>query len=323
MPRQPRLDVPGLVHHVMARGIEGREIFRDDRDRETFLERLGEVATAAGARVYAWCLLPNHFHLLVRPEDRPLSWVMRRVMTGHAVRFNLRHERKGHVFQNRYKSIVVEEEPYFLELVRYIHLNAVRAGLVESLEELDRYPFAGHSVLVGAREAPWQAVDEVLVRFGAQRGQAVAAYRRFIAAGWHQGRRSDLTGGGLVRSAGGLERLARRRRGGEDAWDERVLGSGAFVEEVWRAQEVEPEPGPERSWTEVLAEVARAREVEESLILGASRERRVARARREFLLRAFEEAGMSVAELARLTGRTHGAVHRAVDKAREERARAE
>ncbi len=323
MPRQPRLDIPGLVHHVMARGIEGREIFRDDRDRETFLERLGEVVTAAGARVYAWCLLPNHFHLLVRPEDRSLSWMMRRVMTGHAVRFNLRHERKGHVFQNRYKSIVVEEEPYFLELVRYIHLNAARAGLVESPEELDRYPYAGHSVLVGAREADWQAVDEVLVRFGARQGEAVAAYRRFIAAGWHQGRRRELSGGGLVRSAGGLERLARRRRGEEEAWDERVLGSGAFVEAVWRAQEEEPPPRPGRGWPEVLAEVARLWGVDEGLILGGSRERKVARARREFFLRAVEEAGVNVAELARLTGRTHGAVHRALEKAREERGQTE
>ncbi|MGK2905155.1 MAG: transposase, partial [Desulfuromonadales bacterium] len=140
MPRQPRLDMPGLVHHVMARGIEGRAIFRDDDDREAFLKRLMDgVNKSGGPQLYAWALLSNHFHLLLRSGANLLSPMMQRLMTGHAVTYNRRYKRQGHLFQNRFKSIVVEEEPYFLELVRYIHLNPVRAGIVKTLEELSIY----------------------------------------------------------------------------------------------------------------------------------------------------------------------------------------
>lgn len=116
MPRQARLDVPGLLHHVMARGIEGREIFRLNKERDEFLERLAEMASEKGGpTVYAWALMSNHFHLLVRPAEMHLATLMQRLMTAHALHFNKRHKRTGHLFQNRYKSIVVEEDAYFLE----------------------------------------------------------------------------------------------------------------------------------------------------------------------------------------------------------------
>jgi REP element-mobilizing transposase RayT len=130
------LDIPDLIHHVMARGIEGQSIFRDDKDRDGFLKRLMDgVGRAGGPQLYAWSLMSNHFHLLLRSGEEGLSLTMRRLMTGHAVTYNRRYKRQGHLFQNRYKSIVVEEESYFLELVRYIHLNPVRAGIVKSMEE--------------------------------------------------------------------------------------------------------------------------------------------------------------------------------------------
>ncbi len=189
MPRQARLDLPDLVYHVIARGIDRGEIFRDDRDRESFLARLGELVVAGEARMYAWCLLRNHFHLLLRRGREPLSWIMRRLMTGHAVRYNLRHARTGHLFQNRYKSILVEEEPYFLEAVRYIHLNPVRAGLVATPKELEEYPFSGHAVLAGRREVSWQDAEAVWGRFGSAKGEARERYREFVQAGWGGGHR--------------------------------------------------------------------------------------------------------------------------------------
>jgi putative transposase len=125
MPRQPRLDIPGLLHHVMARGIEGRDIFRLNKERDEFLARLAEMSSEKGGpTVYAWALMSNHFHLLIRPAEMHLSTLMQRLMTAHALHFNKRHQRTGHLFQNRYKSIVVEEDAYFLELVRYIHLKS-------------------------------------------------------------------------------------------------------------------------------------------------------------------------------------------------------
>jgi len=154
VPRQPRLDAPGLLQHVMARGIEGREIFKDDQDRTSFLDRLAAILDETQTQCYAWALIPNHFHLLLRTGPTPLSKVMRRLMTGYAVTFNKRHKRTGHLFQNRYKSIVCEEDPYLLELIRYIHLNPVRARLVKDLKELDKYPWCGHSAILGKRKNP-------------------------------------------------------------------------------------------------------------------------------------------------------------------------
>ncbi len=118
MPRQPRLDAPDLLHHVMVRGIERTQIFRDDTDRADFVARLAALAQAGAWTVYAWALLPNHAHLLVRTGTRPLPRSMRSLLTGYAGAFNRRHRRAGHLFQNRYKSILVEEEPYLLELQR-------------------------------------------------------------------------------------------------------------------------------------------------------------------------------------------------------------
>jgi len=154
MPRQPRLDAPGLLQHVMARGIERRKIFLDDNDRESFLERLAIILEETQTQCYAWAFIPNHFHLLLRTGPTPLSKLMRRLMTGYAVTFNKRHKRSGHLFQNRYKSIICQEDPYLLELIRYIHLNPLRAKLVQDLKELDKYPWTGHSAILGHCKNP-------------------------------------------------------------------------------------------------------------------------------------------------------------------------
>ena len=149
MPRSARLDAPGVLHHVMGRGIERRNIFLDDRDREDFVRRLKELAKEGSIEIYAWSLLRNHFHLLCKTKKRPLASSMRKLLTGYAVNFNLRHRRHGHIFQNRYKSIVCQEEAYLAELVRYLHLNLVRAGVCKGLEELNECPWSGHAALMG------------------------------------------------------------------------------------------------------------------------------------------------------------------------------
>jgi hypothetical protein len=144
----------------------------------------------------------------------------------YAVSFNRRHQRSGHLFQNRYKSIVCEEEPYLLELIRYIHLNPLRAGMVASLEELDAYPGAGHAVLLGHRQLAGQATASVLARFGKRVATARRNYRQFVADGIMTGRRDDLVGGGLQRSQG------KRADHEYVSFDERVLGGGDFVDSL-------------------------------------------------------------------------------------------
>jgi len=198
MPRQARLDAPGVLHHVMARGIERRRIFFDYRDRDDFLRRLSELATSTALVVYAWSLMPNHFHLLVRTGRVSLSQNMRSLMSGYAGYFNRRHRRHGHVFQNRFKSIVCDEEVYLLELVRYLHLNPLRAKVVKHIRELERYPYSGHSALLGRVARPWQKTADVLRRFSDRRRQAIKGYQEFVLAGVHEGRRPDLTGGRFV-----------------------------------------------------------------------------------------------------------------------------
>lgn len=229
----------------MVRGIERTTVFRDDRDRADFIARLARLAEAGAVTVYAWALLPNHAHLLVRTGARPLPRSMRSLLTGYAGAFNRRHTRVGHLFQNRYRSIVVEAAPYLLEVVRYLHLNPLRAHVVPGLRALARYPWTGHSALLGAVPRPWQATAAILAQFGPTLPRARRAYRTFVADGSPQGRRPDLQGGGLVRSVGGWgSLLALRQSRAAYAGDARILGSSQFVAQMQREGASPPHPSP-------------------------------------------------------------------------------
>jgi REP element-mobilizing transposase RayT len=234
MPRLARLDAPGVLHHIIIRGIERRKIFRDERDRENFLERLERVLLETETGCYAWAFLENHAHFLLRTGEVSLATFMRRLLTGYVVSFNRRYRRHGHLLQNRYKSIVCQEDAYLQELVRYIHLNPLRAGLVPHLAALNSYPYCGHSALLGRVNRPWQNVDHVLRSFGKRVGNARKEYLAYVETGIEQGRRRDLIGGGLVRSLGGWAEVEKLRLRGQDhiKSDERILGDSDFVDSV-------------------------------------------------------------------------------------------
>lgn len=319
MPRGPRLDAPGALQHVMVRGIEGRPIFDNDRDRQDWVERLAAVRSMTGFALLAWALLPNHVHLLARTGRQPLATAMRCLLTGYAVNFNRRHRRVGHLFQNRYKSILVEEEPYLLELVRYIHLNPLRAGVVKRVVELEAYPWSGHSALVGQIPRPWQAVDEVLAQFGPRKRQARQRYREYVAAGAPQGRRPELQGGGLRRSAGGWEAVAQLRRGREYGMaDERILGSGAFVEEVHRIVTAQDQPPPRAlalaALPELLKRCAAAWGLTVDELCVGSRRRVVAQARAVAGGLAVRRLGLPITDVARALGVSSVAIHQALGR---------
>lgn len=309
MPRGPRLDLPGLLQHVMVRGIEGRDIFRDDRDRDAFVSRLSALLEEAHADLLAWALLSNHLHLLIRPRQSTLATLMRRLLTGYAVTFNLRHHRSGHLYQNRYKSIVCDEEEYLLELVRYIHLNPVRAGLVGTIAELDRYPWSGHAVLLGNRELPGQAADEVLERFGRRQGAARDAYRAFVEAGIADGRRKELTGGGLRRS---LEARGEELGRGREASDERILGTGEFVEQLWQREELRDRVSPRVPIEAVIDAAARAFGVEAEELRWRSKRRPVAEARAVVCYLAVRELGWKGTVVGKMLGLSPAGVSLAV-----------
>ncbi len=219
MPRKTRIDAPDALHHIIGRGIARQKIFPGVADRDDFLDRLGGLLNETKTICYAWALIPNHFHLLLRTGTAPLSSVMRRLLTGYAVNYNLRHNRYGHLFQNRYKSILCEEDPYLMELVRYIHLNPLRARLVGDYEGLCRYPYGGHNVILGHTRREWQDTDYVLGLFAKRRSMALHRYLQFVEEGIEQGKRPDLIGGGLLRSQGGVER-------GQGVTDSRDLPEG-------------------------------------------------------------------------------------------------
>ena len=158
---------------------------------------------------------------------------MRRLLSGYAISYNRRHRRHGHLFQNRYKSIICEEDPYLKELVRYIHLNPLRANIVENLAKLDSYRYCGHSVLMGKVKNDWQDRDYVLKWFGTKEGEAKRNYRQFVKKGIALGRCPELVGGGLIKSQGGWSAVkAMQRIGVREKSDERILGSGEFVEQL-------------------------------------------------------------------------------------------
>jgi putative transposase len=220
-----------VVHPV--HGIERRKIFNDDQDRDSFITRLAAILEQTGTECYAWALIPNHFHLLLRTGSIPIATVMRRLLTGHAIIFNRRHRRNGHLFQNRYKSILCQEDAYLMELVRYIHLNPLRAKLVADIRALDAYPYCGHAVIMGTQDHAWQNAQIVLGNFGKRAGAARKGYRAFVEKGIKYGKRNDLTGGGLIRSAGGWSAVqAQRAANAHEKSDERILGDGEFVERI-------------------------------------------------------------------------------------------
>jgi hypothetical protein len=188
----------------MGRGLERRRIFNSDAEKKDFLARVG---------------------------DQPLARLMSPLLGGYAGHYNRRHRRSGYVFQNRYKSILCDADAYLLELVRYIHLNPLRADLVKNLGGLDRYPWTGHATLMGHRKQEWQSVTEVLSLFATRVGTARRCYREFVTQGVGERDSEALLGGGLVRSYGGWEGLKRLRKEHVNCiGDERILGESDFVE---------------------------------------------------------------------------------------------
>jgi REP element-mobilizing transposase RayT len=318
MPRQARLDVAGALHHIMARGINKSAIFEDDQDRIRFLERLGKTVIEGKCTVYAWVLMSNHVHILFKSGKDGISAVMRKLLTWYALYFNRRHRRSGHLFENRYKSILCDEENYLLALVRYIHLNPIRVGIIQTLEELNNYPWSGHRAIVGRAKHPWMDIDTVLSQFGKTKRKAITAYRRFVQEDVGKGRNPALTGGGLIRSRGGWsEVLSMRRKGLEEEADERILGDGDFVQEILKeAEEKHLRQLKLRksglNIAEIIRQECKKSKISPEELKRGSRRRRVSEARAAIAIRSSKELGLSGAEIARDLGVNTSSINRAI-----------
>jgi REP element-mobilizing transposase RayT len=211
MARPLRIEYQGAHHHVTTRGNERKAIFRDDQDRERFLELLGRTVEQFDVRLHAYVLMDNHYHLLIETRRAGLNQAMRYLNGVYTQAFNRRHKRVGHLFQGRYKAILVEEEPYLLELSRYIHLNPWRVK--QSIDPI-KYPWSSLGSYVGTRAVPgWLTVKEVLSQFGStgKRG-----YREFVTEGVKEGIGTpweDVRGQAVLGSEDFIERVVSKHVG--------------------------------------------------------------------------------------------------------------
>ena len=320
MPRQARIDAPGALHHIVIRGIERKAIFEDDQDREDFLERLSRLLQEMVTPCYAWAMMTNHVHLLLRTGKVPIASLMRRLLTGYAMRFNRRHRRHGHLFQNRYKSILCEEDRYLKQLVTYIHLNPVRAGIVADVADLKIFAYTGYSALMGKRLRPWQDTAYVLGIFGRRVSEARRNLENHVCKWLVKGRCPELTGGGLIRSAGGWRAVKEAYRDGvRIASDERILGSSEFVEialkhsgEMYERRMQLQSTGIDLS--ALIAAVCRFLDIDDNELAGPTKRIEIARARALVSYTSTRDLLISGSEVARRLNLDRSTVSRAAQR---------
>ncbi len=211
MPRKPRIHYPGAVYHVILRGNSGQNIFFDEGDRNRFFLLLRESVERFGYRIHAFCLMTTHLHLAMQVGNIPLSRIMQNIGFRYTQFINLKYKRTGHLFQGRYKALIIDADSYLLELIRYIHLNPVRAGMVQRPEE---YPWSSHSSYSGAVPMPpWLTADWTLTQFADQSGPATELFKMFVHDGLGEGHRDDFHRG---------------------SFEGRALGDDTFIEQALR-----------------------------------------------------------------------------------------
>jgi len=224
MPRKARIDHPGLVHHIMARTFNDLKLFNDDADRNYYLSCLSSRIKETGFICYAWVLMDTHVHLLIRTTELPLWKLMKPLNGDYAHYYNKKFSRRGPLFSDRYKSIATQDQFYLEQLVRYIHLNPVRAGICKTIAQLDRYPWCGHRILMGDAKNGFQETREVLRRFGKSASAARRNYRNFLNSGLGSDEHDDLIS--LVRD----NNSGKRDRNYAGYW---VIGDAAFQKSVY------------------------------------------------------------------------------------------
>lgn len=268
MARKPRIHYPGAYYHVILRGNGGQDIFNSEADRSRFYLLIQEGIERYGHRIHAFCLMTNHVHLLVEVRIVPLSRIMQNLSFRYTRYVNAVKKRMGHLFQGRYKGLLIDEDSYLLELTRYIHCNPVRAGLVSDPGE---YRWSSHQAYLGKESIPWLTIGSVLSQFSSQTKKARALYSQFLLAGAQEPHRQDF-------HAGPYE----ARILGDDYFSEKALAhaeeeasSRVSIEDVSKAtcliyninEEVLAEPGKKQPAAEARAVAAYLVQEQEGLLL--------------------------------------------------------
>ena len=253
MARKPRLHVAGGVYHVMVRGNGGQNIFFDTGDRSHLYLLLQQGLERYEHRVHGFCCMPNHIHFVMQVQDMPLSQIMQNLSFRYTRWINTQQTRRGHLFQGRYKAILVDADQYLLQLIRYIHLNPVRAGLVK---DPVAYPWSSHRAYLGREELPWLSRDWVLSYFAKRATTARHRYAAFVHEGKGEGHRAEF------------------HQGGDDG---RVLADDRFLEQVLARENT---PRPVVVLPAIIACVSRAYDVTVEDLRGPARTRVLSEARR-------------------------------------------
>ena len=234
MPRKARIDAPGALHHVIARGIDRRKVFDDDDDdRDFFIERLGKIVSDTETQCFAWALMPNHFHLqILKTGIIPVSTVMKRLLTGTPCTITGDTNDIGHLFQDRYKSIPCREDSYLFELKRYVYLNPLRGKLVSDIKALGNHPYSGIAYFMGRVTAEWRNTA-ILGLFGDKVSVVRRRYLEFVKKRIAAGKRQISRVGDWFGALGGWSAVKSLRKAGVfQKGDERILGDGEFVKKM-------------------------------------------------------------------------------------------
>ncbi len=278
MSRKPRLHYPGALYHVILRGNARQDIFFDDEDRCRFFLLVQEGIERYGHRVLSFCLMTNHLHLAIQVGNVPLSRIMQNLSFRYTRWVNQRRNRSGHLFQGRYKAVLVDADTHLLELAAYLHLNPVRAGMVAKPEE---YPWSSHRAYLGSDPISWLGSDYVLSHFSTDLEQARRQFSEFVTDRIPEGHREEFYGKGSI--------------------DNRVIGEDRFVENVLLQSDSLPECKP--SLEEVLEAVSKIYELQEEDLSAASQKRRISEARNLAAWAVLELTDATLKDLAERLGR--------------------
>jgi len=275
MARKPRVHYPAALYHVMMRGNSGQDVFSDDTDRYRFYLLLQETVARYGHRIHAFCLMSNHIHLAVQVGDVPLSRIMQNIGFRYTRWINWRRKSSGHLFQGRFKAVLVDADSYLLQLTRYIHLNPVRAGMVQAPEE---YPWSGHRAYLGQETIAWLTTEWVLSQYGQSVDRARHEYRKFVEQGKDEGRQSEFHSGRVDES--------------------RILGDDDFMDRVLVRRPKRP-----LSLTDIVARVCQEYSIDQQELATPGRYRRRSEARGMAAWLILETGCGSISELGKITGR--------------------
>ena len=273
MARRPRVFAPGLLYHVIVRGNQRRKTFRCDEDYQAYLDRLEKYRAQCHVRIYAYCLMPNHVHLLVETGSTPLAKFMQGLQQSYTQDFNRRYRKVGHLFQGRYKAIICQRDKYLLALIRYIHLNPVRAKLVTGPQ---RYRYSGHNGYLSSGAPKIVEITPILKLLGGKK-----AYERFVLEGMGEN----------------------HNEGYYAVEDQRYLGEQGFGEEISRETEETDERKANKPIETAFKEIARRIEATPELLHGKDRRWDISAKRAEAVALLVREYGYAVSAVAKYMGR--------------------